>query len=266
MKLFLVVFLAIFSCCFAQMPQIVAHRGAAYDAPENTLAAFKLAWQQGADVIEGDFRLTKDGEIVCMHDADTARVAGKKLVISQTTYAELQKLDVGSWKGSQWAGERIPTLSEVLKTIPAGKKFFLEVKSGTEIISHLVKTLVDSNIAHDQVAIIAFDVNILVGMKKYLPTIKTYWLTGFQKEGDAWRPTVEEIVQKLGDIKADGVDCNAHASIDAKFAQYLKNTGFGFHVWTVDNAETAKRFQHLGVDSITTNRPQWLRAQLGSKE
>ncbi|MDP6721144.1 MAG: glycerophosphodiester phosphodiesterase family protein, partial [Pirellulaceae bacterium] len=93
---------------------IVAHRGASYDAPENTLAAFRLAWRQGADGIEGDFYLTKDGQIVCIHDADTKRTAGVSRQVAKSTLAELRELDVGRWKDEEFAGERMPTLQQVL--------------------------------------------------------------------------------------------------------------------------------------------------------
>ena len=78
---------------------IVAHRGASSDAPENTLPAFRRAWELGADAIEGDFRLTKDGRIVCIHDKDTKRVADAKLVVSDATLAQLRTLDVGGAHG-----------------------------------------------------------------------------------------------------------------------------------------------------------------------
>ncbi len=113
-------------------PLVVAHRGASHDAPENTLPAFRLAWEQGADAIEGDFFLTKDGHIVCTHDRMTGRLnPGKvKLQVADSTLAELQALDVGSWKGETWRGERMPTLAEVFATVPAGKRILIEVKCG----------------------------------------------------------------------------------------------------------------------------------------
>ena len=70
---------------------IVAHRGASFDALENTLSAFQLAWQQGADAIEGDFRLTADGQIVCLHDGDTGRMTGQHLVVAASSYATLRQ-------------------------------------------------------------------------------------------------------------------------------------------------------------------------------
>src|SRR5210317_1799983 len=98
--------------CLAGPPLLVAHRGASGDAPENTLPAFQLAWQQGADAIEGDFRLTSDGQIVCVHDGDTKRVANRTLTVKDTSLDELRQLDVGAWKGTRWEGTRIPTLKE----------------------------------------------------------------------------------------------------------------------------------------------------------
>ena len=109
-------------------PFIVAHRGASGDSPENTLRAFRLAWKQGADAIEGDFHLTNDGRIVCFHDRNTSKLTGENYTISQTTLAELQSLDAGSWKGREFAGTRIPTIEEVFHCIPPGKQIFIEIK------------------------------------------------------------------------------------------------------------------------------------------
>jgi len=105
-------------------PLVVAHRGASHAAPENTLAAFKLAWKEGADAIEGDFFLTKDQEIVCTHDRTTQRLNKEKLNldVAKSTLEELRALDVGSWKNEKWKGERMPTLAEVMATVPDGKK------------------------------------------------------------------------------------------------------------------------------------------------
>ena len=122
-------------------PLVVAHRGASYDAPENTLPAFKLAWDQGADAIEGDFLLTKDGHIVCIHDRTTKRFCDQDLVVSKSTLKQLKVLDVGSWKNEKYAETRIPTISEVFSTVPDGKKIFVEVKCGIEIIEPLAKEI-----------------------------------------------------------------------------------------------------------------------------
>ena len=87
---------------------IIAHRGASHEAPENTLAAFRLAWEEQADGIEGDFYLTSDGQIVCIHDKTTKRVAPKQpeLTVAKSTLKQLRSLDVGSWKNPRYAAER----------------------------------------------------------------------------------------------------------------------------------------------------------------
>lgn len=101
---------------------LIGHRGASHEAPENTLTAFELAWEEGADGIEADFRLTRDGQIVCMHDENTRRTTGISLTVADSLLDDLRRLDVGRWRGLAWAGTRIPTLSEVLAILPAGKK------------------------------------------------------------------------------------------------------------------------------------------------
>ena len=106
-------------------PLIVAHRGASRDAPENTIPSFNLAWEQGADAIEGDFHLSRDGQIVCIHDRDTKRLTGKRRAIKDFTLDELKSLDVGAWFGAAFKGTQIPTLAEVFSTIPQGKGMFL---------------------------------------------------------------------------------------------------------------------------------------------
>src|SRR5687767_15734678 len=100
--------------------EIIAHRGASGEAPENTLSAMKLAWAQGADAIELDLWLSKDGKLVVFHDADTKRFEKQPRKIPELTWDEVQTLDVGSWKGAQFKGERIPTLESILATIPPG--------------------------------------------------------------------------------------------------------------------------------------------------
>src|SRR3954470_14279804 len=120
--------------------EIVGHRGASFDAPANPVAAIKLAWEQKADGSEFDIYLTKDGQIAVIHDKDTKRTAGGvNKVVAESTLAELRALDVGKWKGEKFAGEKIPTLAEMLATVPPGKRVFIEVKCGPEIVPELVK-------------------------------------------------------------------------------------------------------------------------------
>lgn len=252
------------SSAFGQL--ITAHRGASHDAPENTLAAFRLAWEQGADAIEGDFRLTGDGHIVCIHDADTKRVTGVNHVVAQTTLADLRTLDAGRWKGPSFAGERLPTLAEVLATVPKGKRFFIELKTGPEIVPKLVEEIEAAESDPRFVTIIAFDAETVTACKKALPAIKAHWLTSFKQEnasGD-WRPTADKIVATVKACGADGVGMKGNRQIvNRDFIDRLAAGGVGeFHVWTVDEPDDARAFEGLGAVGITTNRPGVIRAAL----
>jgi glycerophosphoryl diester phosphodiesterase len=244
--------------------ELIAHRGASWLAPENTLAAFRLAWEEGADGIEGDFRLTGDGEIVCLHDATTGRTAGVDFPVDAATLKELRELDVGTWKGEGWAGERVPTLGEVIATVPPGKRLFMELKSGPEIIPPLAAILAGSGLHPEQAVILAFDAAVVAAAKRQFPRIKRLWLTDYKWEWRkwGWAPSIEEVLRTLAETGADGLGSSAHRSVDAGFVRALRAAGKELHVWTVDDPRHAAGLCALGVDSITTNRPGWLRCRL----
>ncbi len=243
---------------------LIAHRGASRNAPENTLAAFRLAWEEGADGIEGDFRLTRDGEIVCLHDATTARTGRVGLNVATATLAELRGLDVGVWKGEQWRGERIPTLREVIATVPPGKRLFIELKSGPEILLPLAAILAESGLPPEQTVILSFSDEVVAQARKLLPEVKALWITDYKRDWvcGRWAPAVGEVIQTLERTGASGLASQARRFIDAAFVRALHDARMEFHVWTVDNPRTAARFMALGADSVTTNRPGWLRIKL----
>jgi glycerophosphoryl diester phosphodiesterase len=249
-------FASFFACVLslAAKPLIVAHRGASQDAPENTLPAFELAWEQGADAIEGDFFLTKDNRIVCIHDKSTERLAGRKLIVKESTLRQLQELDVGIWKGEKFKGTKIPTIAEVFATIPAGKKIFIEIKCGKEIIPPLLAAIKASGLTDEQVTMICFQADVVRTFKAKAPRHKVYWLTNFKRNDDgAWTPSLETVLQTLNSTKADGLD--SHHGIPAHAAKRIQKEGFEWHVWTVNDLKTAKRLKELGVQSITTDVP-----------
>jgi glycerophosphoryl diester phosphodiesterase len=248
----------------AKEPLIVAHRGASFDAPENTLAAFRLAWQQGADGIEGDFRLTADGRIVCIHDEDTKRVGGEQLVVKTTDYSQLRKLEVGNWKGDRWRGETIPTLEDVLAVVPRGKLLFVELKTGPEIVAPLAKVLERERVAPEQIVLISFNVDVMIACKQALPQFKRHLLVDYKQENGAWRPTADEVITRFRQSKADGLGTqNRPQHFNKDFVDQLRAAGIEeYHVWTVDAASEAEHYRTLGAWAITTNRPAELRAAL----
>lgn len=242
----------------AEEPLIVAHRGASRDAPENTIPAFQLAWEQGADAIEGDFHLSKDGEIVCFHDADTERVAGTQLVVRQSTLAELKQLDVGATHGVAFNGTRIPTIAEVFATIPQGKKIFIEVKCGAEIIPTLLNEIDQSGLTQEQIVVISFNKQVIQQLKIKAPQYKASWLCSFNKqETGEITPALATVLKTLKQIQADGLSSNT--AVPASVIEAVSQQGYEWHVWTINDLNTARRMQALGVLSITTDVPGSMR-------
>ncbi|MBC8017821.1 MAG: glycerophosphodiester phosphodiesterase [Verrucomicrobia bacterium] len=245
-------------------PLLIAHRGASQEAPENTLAAFNLAWQQGADGIEADFRLTRDGQVVCLHDASTGRTAGVDLVVAEASLDESRQLDVGRWKGARWQGECIPTLEEVLDRLPAGNMLFIELKSGPEIIEPMRLILSETGVPAGQLRLLAFDTQLVARLKEQLPGMRVCLNLDYlwSLRTRSWSPSRAEIQATLEQCGADGLSSRAHALLDAQFVAELHHSGKEIHVWTVDSAPSASHYRGLGVDSIMTNRPGWLRGRL----
>ncbi len=246
---------------YAQM--IVGHRGASFDAPENTCAAFEEAWKQGADGVEGDFYITADSQLVCIHDKDTKRTAGKNLKVTDSRLDQLKKLDYGSWKGAEFKGEPIPTFVEVAACIPPDKKFIIELKAGPEIVPLLIEELKKTKLKHEQLLIIAFDSDAIAKCKELLPDVRAHWLVGYKqdKKTGQWSPTLDTVATTLAQCHADGLGTQGEtAVVNEEFISELKKRGMReFHVWTVDDPEQARYFQKLGAIGITTNRPGLIR-------
>jgi len=238
---------------------LIAHRGESVDAPENTLAAFRLAWERGAVGIEGDFRLNGDGEIVCMHDDNARRTTGVDLEIAAASGEEVAALDAGILKGEHWKGEGVPTLRQVLETIPAQGRLLLEIKDGPRLVPVLKAELEASGVAPAQIVVITFHEDVLGEVRRQLPELKALLLTGVRQGDDGTpSPSAEDLIAKLEELDAHGVDAGAADCIDAAYVEAVHARGLEFHVWTVDDIEKARRLSGIGVDSITSNRAHYL--------
>ena len=243
-------------------PLIIAHRGASHDAPENTLPAFQLAWKQGADAIEADFLLTKDGHIVCFHDKNAKRTTGANLVIEKSTLEQLRKLDAGAWKGEKFKNTPIPTIGQVLATVPPEKKIVVELKSGPAIVSPLLEVLKASGLNDDQILILSFNPETLKKLKEISPQYQTTWAISIKKDktGEI-KPSTTSMLKTLTDIKADGISTN-HNLIPKFLPALLNQRGIDHHVWTVNNQKTIQQLEMMGVKSITTDVPALMRKAL----
>ncbi len=229
---------------------IIAHRGISFDLPENSLSAFNASWAVGVDGIEGDFHLTRDGSIVCIHDDNTSRVCNKNLVICNSTLQELKELNL-QCEGKDHLNIKIPTLTEVLKTVPSGKKIFIEIKCGVEILSPLIKELSRSKINSNQVVIISFDSQVVKELKEMAPEYKALLLYSYEEGRE-----VSSLINEMFDIKADGIGTDNQLS--KEFVEKVIISGLEYHSWTIDNADTANQLISWGSNSITTNEPELL--------
>ena len=253
------------------MFEIVAHRGASFDAPENTLAAVHLAWEQAADAVEIDVHLTRDEAIVAVHDDTTGRTAypadGDR-PICELTLNELKQLDVGVWKGPQWAGERMPALSDVLATLSGTRRLLIEIKCGAEIIPALQNVLSTWSGAFRQLTLIGFSLPAMQQVKRALPQIEALGLgvLEFDVEQQAWLPSIDTCLDMIRERGLDGAGLSDCAAIDREFVRRFHAAGFKLNVWTVDCPVAAGRLVDAGIDSLTTNRPGWMRAQLARQE
>ena len=210
---------------------VVAHRGASADAPENTIASFNSAWEQGADVIEGDFQLTSDGHIVCVHDQDTLRVSGTRLVVKESTLKELSQLDIGRYFHDKSFDEKIPTIQQVFATIPNNKQILVELKCGVEILPVLMQQIQLSNLDLSQIGIIAFNQEVIKQCKLLEPRLIALWLNDYNEIND-----INFIVSTLIDIKADGLLSNNTTS--EQLRNEVIKQGLIYNIWASDDIST----------------------------
>ncbi|MDB6136023.1 MAG: ugpQ [Verrucomicrobiales bacterium] len=243
--------------------EIIAHRGASADAPENTLEAMELAWEQKSDAAELDLWQSKDGRLIVFHDNDTKRFETEKRKIKDLTLEEVRKLDVGSFKDPKFAGTRVPSLESILAIIPDSKREVLEIKDGPEIIPELVRVLKKSGVPKEKYCVISFNEATLRASKKALPDIPHYFLMGYKKDAKTGEfPELEPLITLAKEAGFEGLNLHSDWPITPEFTAKVKAAGLKLMVWTVDDAALAQKLVDSGVDAITTNKPAWLREQL----
>ncbi len=233
--------------------EIIAHRGASYLAPENTVESSRLAFELGADAVEVDIYLSADNKIVCIHDANTKRTTGADHVVKETGSEVLRSLDAGSWKSEKFKGEKIPFLEEVIKSVPQGKKLVVEIKCGSEVLPHLKKT-VSKYLKSRDFTFIAFDFQTITDTKKTFPDNPCHWLCSN-------KALLEKNLPLVPGAGLDGVSLS-YGLIDEQTAGKVNDLDLELYTWTVDDPAEARRLIPLGVKGITTNRPGWLREQV----
>ena len=244
--------------------KIIAHRGASAVAPENTLAAVRLAATLGAAGVEVDVRLTRDRQLAVLHDTDTRRVAPDQPVYSakRRRLKELQTLDVGSWKDPKFAHERVPALGEVLAALGPEQEIFIELKSREydEILAKLNRLLdpkAPTGFPAARVVLMSFDGTLVRKIKKARPGWRVLLLLKH-------KPTTHLYGQILSSVRAkffDGIGQNrTWALADEQYAE-LRAGGAILSVWTVDDPREVPAWAKRGFNYLTSNNPEKMQAE-----
>ena len=253
-------------------PWLVAHRGGSRLAPENTLAAFDRATALGADAIETDVRLSRDGAVMVFHDEDTAALTGEPGTIEARTAAEIERLDAG-WSFSddggrsfplRGAGLRIPTLAEALRRYPR-MRFNVDAKSEDPSLADAMARVVREARAEERVCVGSFfDAQaerlgaLLPGVCRFLPQGAATRHVLAAKAGAA--PVGLPAGYDLADLPARMGEVTV---VDPPVVEHFHRLGIPVHVWTVDEEEEMRALLALGVDGLVTDRPDVLARVLG---
>jgi len=242
--------------------EIVGHRGWSAVYPENTLLAAKMAAQAGADGTEFDVYATRDGVVVLMHDKTLQRTTDGTGEVTAKTLAELRLLDAGSWKDPQFVGEPVPTLEEALQMLKdSGCMPVIEIKM-PGISDKVVQAVRDLDMV-DQVAVIAFDGEVVREIRTLEPRIPCAWLSSEKLTGTV-AERADWIVAQAKRYHTDMVDLNYNL-LSRELIAELKSRGLKVWCWTVNDPAVMEALMRWGVDSITTDQVDvlvGLRAQL----
>lgn len=227
--------------------EIFAHRGASGYEPENTLEAFALAVEQGADGIELDVQLSKDGQMVIIHDEDIDRVCNGTGWVKDYTLDELKCFEVSAPDGKKG---RIPTLREVLELVkPSGIKVNIELKTGIFWYPELERMAVEEvryQGMEDRVIYSSFNHYSIQKLKEYAPDAETAYL---------YSDVILDVTEYAKKTGVKGIHPAIYHMVMADFLREYKESGLKIRVWTVNEKEHLEKLIRAGVDAVITNYP-----------
>lgn len=235
--------------------QVTAHRGGASYAPENTMIALKAAVEVKADYAEIDVQETRDGVVVLLHDSSLKRTTGYNKYIWEVNYDEVARLDAGSKFGSKFAGEKIPTLDEVIEYCKGKLNLNIEIKNNrhNENIAQRVLEVIEENDAQDFCVITSMDYALLGDVKEINPDIRTGYILKMAYGNFE------------NNVNADFLSIK-HTYATKKVITAAHSCGKEVHVWTVNSRSDIERMKLLDVDNIITDRPVTVREVLASEQ
>mgnify|MGYP000004674366 CR=1 FL=1 len=228
---------------FATPTEVVAHRGASAAAPENTLAAVRLAIESGADWVEIDVQETADGRIVVIHDSDLKKVGGSALNVRGSTLEQLRAVDIGSWFGPEFADERIPTLEQVLSLSKdrIGVNIELKYYGGEVALEQRVIDIVERAGMADQVVAMSLSYQGIQSLRRLRPD----WTVGLLSS---------VAIGKLAALDVDFLALNGRAATRPLIRQAHRH-GKKVMVWTVNDAIAMASAISRGADALITDEP-----------
>lgn len=227
----------------------VGHRGAKGHAPENTMASFRMGADMGLDAVETDVQLSKDGEVVLIHDHTVDRTTNGHGLVKDLTLAQLKGLDAGSWYGPGCSGERIPTLEELLGWAKDRVGVAIEIKNGPVRYPGIAKktiSLVRRHGMERQVVLISFDHFVLREAKRIAPEIPT---------GILYVGGLVDAVAAARAAMADAVHPN-WAFVTPELVREVHGEGLAISPWNPNDPGTLRMLSHMGVDSLGTDYPE----------
>ena len=254
--------------------KLISHRGESEDAPENTLPAYRMAVERGFG-FECDVYLSKDQRVFTFHDSNLSRTTdgASTKACADVTWDEVRLLDVGGWgkwKGSAFVGTRPALLEEVLPLAVDGRRIYLEIKPGPDIVPFVRDIFAaQSRAKPDNTLFISFNQDSCRALKQLMPEFTVYWLSSNRHKLLPGKPalTADEIIRVLEETGADGVDFQFDPAISTReMIDAVHASGHTFHVWTLDDLPTALEAFRLGADTVTTNCAQRLCREAAAME
>jgi len=234
----------------------IAHRGASGTRPENTLVAFRRAIEVGADMIELDLRATADGVAVVMHDSTVDRTTNGSGRLRDLTLKHVQALDAGAWFSPDFAGERVPTLSEVISLTAGRIALNLELKE-TGVEEQAVEALRRQGDGGSFIA--SFHDECLARVRELDPGMRLSLIVGIDPLSEDEIARLMERTQRLGARTLAA----SYRGITPSLLAATSAAGIGVVAWTVNEREDMRRMVELGIAGITTNYPEVLQDLLG---
>jgi len=222
---------------------IVAHRGAAGAAPENTMASIRQALKDGADWVEIDVQESRDGQIVVFHDSDFMKLSGDPLKVWDGDLEDIQQRDIGSWYAQEFSTERVPTLQQVLEEVRGRARLMIELKyyGHDQALEQRVIDIVEAANMVDEISIMSLKLEAV----QKLQALRPGWPVGLLA------------ASAVGDLSKLDVDFLALSAriVTAPLIRRVHNSGKRILVWTVNDAPSMSRWMSMGVDGVITDEP-----------